>query len=120
LGNLAQGNIYINNLTFPPLSGFSRDWWKDKHNEHHAATNIIEQDGDINLAPLIALVPDDLAKYKQPLEQFFLKFIPYQHFYFTLVLPILRISWVTQSIIHVITAPLSRYNKDRQHAQWEQ
>lgn len=21
--------------------GFSRDWWKDKHNEHHAATNIV-------------------------------------------------------------------------------
>lgn len=23
------------------VQGFSRDWWKDKHNTHHAATNII-------------------------------------------------------------------------------
>lgn len=23
------------------LQGFSREWWKDKHNVHHAATNII-------------------------------------------------------------------------------
>lgn len=23
------------------LQGFSREWWKDKHNIHHAATNII-------------------------------------------------------------------------------
>jgi fatty acid desaturase len=111
------GSLILGNLA----QGFSRDWWKLKHNTHHAATNIIEQDGDIDLAPLIALVPDDLAKkYKQPLEQLFLKFIPYQHLYFTLMLPLLRISWVTQSIVHVITAPLSRYNKERQHAQIEQ
>ncbi|KAI6181025.1 Stearoyl-CoA 9-desaturase [Aphelenchoides besseyi] len=106
LGNLAQG--------------FSRDWWKDKHNTHHAATNIIEQDGDIDLAPLIAMVPEDLVKYRQPIEQFFLKFIPYQHFYFTFTLPLLRVSWVTQSLIHVFQAPTSRYTKDRSHATIEQ
>lgn len=31
LGNVAQG--------------FSRDWWKNKHNTHHAATNIIGKQG---------------------------------------------------------------------------
>lgn len=25
------------------VQGFSRDWWKEKHNTHHAATNIVGQ-----------------------------------------------------------------------------
>lgn len=63
------------------------DWWKDKvsfvvirfdcsifkHNTHHAATNVIDHDGDIDLAPLIAFIPADLKKYKQPVEKFLLK-----------------------------------------------
>ncbi|CAD5218882.1 unnamed protein product [Bursaphelenchus okinawaensis] len=110
------GAIFLGNF----VQGFSRDWWKDKHNTHHAATNIIDQDGDIDLAPLVAMVPDDLKKYKQPVEQFFLKFIPYQHLYFTFMLPLLRVSWTSQSLIHVFAAPGSQYKKDQQNATIEQ
>lgn len=98
------------------VQGFSRDWWKNKHNTHHAATNIIDQDGDIDLAPLVALVPSDIRKYKEPLERMLLKIIPYQHLYFTLLLPLLRVSWTSQSIIHTINAPTSQYKKDQEHA----
>ena len=106
LGNFAQG--------------FSRDWWKDKHNTHHAATNVIEQDGDIDLAPFVAMVPDDLLKYKEPIEHFLLKIIPYQHLYFTAMLPLLRFSWCSQSIVHCFTANGSEYMKDRKNALNEQ
>ena len=78
--------------------GFSRDWWKDKailayfcvnqspktlqHNLHHAATNIIERDGDIDLAPLLAMVPDHFGKCKTLLSKLLLRLIvPYQHWF---------------------------------------
>lgn len=44
-----------------------------QHNTHHAATNLIDHDGDINLVPVIALIPGDLARFKQPVEKFILK-----------------------------------------------
>lgn len=72
------------------------------------------------MAPLVVLVPDDLKRYKEPLEQFLLKFIPYQHLYYTLILPILRVSWCSQSIIYVFGAPISKYRKDRADALAEQ
>uniref|UniRef100_A0A914H6T5 Fatty acid desaturase domain-containing protein n=1 Tax=Globodera rostochiensis TaxID=31243 RepID=A0A914H6T5_GLORO len=102
------------------FQGFSRDWWKDKHNTHHAATNIIDRDGDIDLAPLLALVPADLGKYKAPIEQFMLKLIlPYQHWYFTVTYFLLRISWTGQSILHAMFASDSAFKKHRQLAMAE-
>ncbi|PAV81456.1 hypothetical protein WR25_22276 [Diploscapter pachys] len=74
----------------------------EEHNTHHAATNVVEHDGDIDLSPLFALIPSDLFKYKAELEHFLLKFIPYQHLYFTLSLPLLRVSWTSQSIQWVL------------------
>ncbi|TKR64471.1 hypothetical protein L596_024997 [Steinernema carpocapsae] len=101
--------------------GFSRDWWKNKHNNHHAATNVVDQDDDIDLAPLIAMVPDDLKKYKQPIEQFLLNFIPFQHLYFSLMLPLIRISWTSQSVQFVFfTAQNSEYRQFRKDALGEQ
>lgn len=82
-----------------------------QHNTHHAATNIVDQDGDIDLVPLFSLIPSDLMKYKEPVERFVRKlvyfslrnwfsnninvififrFVPYQHLYYTLALPLLR------------------------------
>ncbi|CAJ0601473.1 unnamed protein product [Cylicocyclus nassatus] len=105
-GNLAQG--------------FSADWWKDKHNTHHAATNLIDHDGDINLAPLFAFIPADLSKYKLPVEKFILKLVPYQHLYFTLSLPLLRFSWTSQSLIWVFAENSSEYRVYRRNALMEQ
>lgn len=65
------------------------------------------------------MVPEHLAKYSHPIERFFLRFIPYQHLYFTLMLPLVRVSWTLQSLIHVFTASTSRYAKDRRHSQVE-
>nr|CAD2176380.1 unnamed protein product [Meloidogyne enterolobii] len=99
-------SLFLGNFS----QGFSRDWWKDKHNLHHATTNIISRDGDIDLAPLLALVPDDLFKQKTLISNLILRLIiPYQYFYFTLMYPLLRISWVTQSILHLFTSSKSKY-----------
>ncbi|KAK6109817.1 Fatty acid desaturase family protein [Brugia pahangi] len=107
-----QNNDLLSLIFGNIVQGFSRDWWKEKHNTHHAATNIVGQDGDIDLAPLLAFVPDDLKKYKSLFEQIISKVIPYQHLYFTFMLPFLRFSWTIQSILFVISAP---YNQYKQH-----
>ncbi|KJH47188.1 stearoyl-CoA 9-desaturase [Dictyocaulus viviparus] len=106
-GNLAQG--------------FSADWWKDKHNTHHAVTNMIDHDGDIDLSPLLALVPSDLSRHKLLIEKFLLKFIPYQHLYFTFTLPLLRLSWTIQSLMWVFGESVSsEYRIYRKNALMEQ
>ncbi|GMS95011.1 hypothetical protein PENTCL1PPCAC_17186, partial [Pristionchus entomophagus] len=102
------------------VQGLSRDWWKDKHNTHHAATNIVDQDGDIEIVPLFSLIPADLKKYKAPVEKFILKFVPFQHLYFTLALPLMRYSWVAQSIIFAFTEQNSKYRVYRRNALGEQ
>ncbi|CAI2350166.1 unnamed protein product [Caenorhabditis sp. 36 PRJEB53466] len=102
------------------LQGFSRDWWKDKHNTHHAATNMIDHDGDIDLAPLFAFIPGDLCKYKANFEKTLLRIIPYQHLYFTLTLPMLRFSWTSQSVQWVFRENQMEYKVYQRNAFWEQ
>uniref|UniRef100_A0A0R3S3N1 FA_desaturase domain-containing protein n=1 Tax=Elaeophora elaphi TaxID=1147741 RepID=A0A0R3S3N1_9BILA len=80
------------------LQGFSSGGWKEQHNMHHAATNIIGRDGDIDLMPFWAVVPSDLQQMQ---GSWILKLIPYQHIYWTIAFPFLRISWLLQSIIFV-------------------
>ncbi|XGW32123.1 hypothetical protein V3C99_010365 [Haemonchus contortus] len=117
-------NRKLNNLlavVFGNLAqGFSADWWKDKHNTHHAATNMIDHDGDIDLMPLVALIPRDLSRFKLPVQKFVLKFIPYQHLYYTLAMPLLRFSWTTQSLLWVFAENSSEFRVYRRNALTEQ
>lgn len=53
-------NDLISYLVGNLLQGFSSGGWKEQHNLHHAVTNVIGRDGDIDLLPLWAVVPDDL------------------------------------------------------------
>ncbi|CAJ0937378.1 unnamed protein product, partial [Mesorhabditis belari] len=96
--------------------GFASDWWKDKHNTHHATTNMIDHDGDIDLAPLITFVPADLLKYKEPFEKAILKLIPYQHLYYTAMLPVLRFSWLAQSLQFAFVQNKSKFRQYRENA----
>ncbi|CAJ0568102.1 unnamed protein product, partial [Mesorhabditis spiculigera] len=104
--------IFFGNIA----QGFASDWWKDKHNTHHATTNMIDHDGDIDLAPLVTFVPADLLKYKEPLEKAILKIVPYQHLYFTAMLPMLRFSWLAQSLQFAFTQNKSNFRSYREHA----
>lgn len=91
-------------LTSNVLMGFSVNWWKDRHNNHHAITNVLEDDPDVDNLPLflwdIKHIPltapkDDgrvnIAKH----------LVPYQAYYWPLFTPLLRWIWLLQSMVYV-------------------
>jgi len=45
-------NSWLHHFTIGVLKAASSNWWKSKHNRHHAKTNIIKQDPDIHTEPL--------------------------------------------------------------------
>jgi len=96
------------------LQGYSVDWWKDRHNSHHAVTNILDADPDIDNIPMLAWAPSDFEKAPAWCK----KTIPYQAYYFLFVLPALRLAWCAGSIFFVRDMRTSRYrqyNKDFAH-----
>lgn len=95
------------------LQGFSSGGWKEQHNMHHAATNVIGRDGDIDLMPLWAIVPSHLQETKQ---SWLGKLIPYQHLYWSIGFPFLRISWLVQSISFVVNMSTSPFEIHRKRA----
>jgi len=71
------------------------NWWKDRHNTHHASTNILGGDPDIDNLPLFIWDEKDLHRAKDyPLADVI---IPYQHYYFLIFTPFLKIIWCLQS-----------------------
>ncbi|MBK6518092.1 MAG: fatty acid desaturase [Polyangiaceae bacterium] len=44
------------------ILGFSVDWWKRKHNTHHALPNVLGVDEDIDAMPLLAFDERDLQR----------------------------------------------------------
>jgi hypothetical protein len=43
---------FIGNLTM----GFSLEWWRQRHNTHHAITNVLESDPDVGMYRILLLV----------------------------------------------------------------
>lgn len=74
--------------------GFSVAWWKSKHNVHHATTNRIGSDPDIDTVPLIAWSEDMID------GSTWTGLIRYQHLLFFPILAFSRFSWSLQSLIH--------------------
>ena len=101
-GILLVGNLY---------QGFSCEWWKNKHNTHHAIPNLLEStdgahdgDPDIDTLPFLAWSEEMLAKAEaagaaaSPTQRFLLRFQAVLYF------PILffaRIVWALQSAAFV-------------------
>lgn len=79
------------------LQGFSQTWWKDRHNSHHATTNVLDMDPDIDNIPLLAWSPSDLDRAPEWCR----KTIKYQAKYFLFILPVLRLAWCWGSILFV-------------------
>ncbi|KAI8882968.1 delta-6-fatty acid desaturase [Backusella circina FSU 941] len=96
LGNLSQG--------------FSLSWWKNKHNTHHASTNVHGQDPDIDTAPVLLWDEIASAAYYASLESepnMISRFLaenvlPYQTRYYFFVLGFARFSWALQSLIYAL------------------
>jgi delta8-fatty-acid desaturase len=98
------------------LQGFSASGWKEQHNVHHAATNVVGRDGDLDLMPFFATV----ARHLKVADSWLLSILPYQHMYWTLALPFLRLSWLIQSVSFVSSMHASFYNTYRERALYEQ
>ncbi|KAI8346358.1 delta-6-fatty acid desaturase [Choanephora cucurbitarum] len=102
----------LNDLTICFLGnfcqGFSLSWWKNKHNTHHASTNVHGQDPDIDTAPVLLWDEYASAAYygsldSEPtmLSRFLAESVlPYQTRYYFFVLAFARFSWAIQSLIY--------------------
>ncbi|KAI7902692.1 delta-6-fatty acid desaturase [Cokeromyces recurvatus] len=88
--------------------GFSLSWWKNKHNTHHASTNVHGQDPDIDTAPVLLWDEYASAAYYGSLDEepnMISRFLaqsvlPYQTRYYFFVLGFARISWALQSLLY--------------------
>lgn len=92
-------NDYVSYFVGNFLMGFSSGAWKEQHNVHHAAPNVIERDGDLDLVPFYATIIDQLEQY--PTDSWTMAFFQWQHVYWPILLPFLRLSWLSQSAIFV-------------------
>nr|AAX40418.1 delta-6-fatty acid desaturase [Thamnidium elegans]AAZ72733.1 delta-6-fatty acid desaturase [Thamnidium elegans] len=100
--------------------GFSLSWWKDKHNVHHASTNVHGQDPDIDTAPVLLWDEYASAAYYASLDQEptmvsrFLaeQVLPHQTRYFFFILAFARLSWALQSLSYSFKK--ESINKSRQ------
>jgi delta8-fatty-acid desaturase len=100
---------FLSNLTM----GFSLEWWKQRHNTHHAITNVLESDPDVDNLPLFCWSTDDAHRISQkPLGKYL---IPWQHIYFVPWTPSLRIIWCLSSMFFVRSMPASpsKHLRDR-------
>jgi fatty acid desaturase len=102
--------------------GFSPVWWKDRHNSHHAATNILDSDPDIDNLPLFVWTTHDFPRVesfatpapatasseneneeKKNTSQTTKSSSPYaymeyQAYYFLIFCATLRLIWLAQSL----------------------
>jgi acyl-lipid Delta6-acetylenase / acyl-lipid (9-3)-desaturase len=97
--------IYWGNL----MQGYSVQWWKNKHNGHHAVPNLHSstaqsQDGDpdIDTMPLLAWSLQQAQSYRElrsdGKDSAFTKFmIRHQAFFYFPILLIARLSWLNES-----------------------
>jgi len=49
-----RANFWAQQMTMNVLCGASTNWWKDRHNRHHAKTNIFQKDPDLRGNGLVA------------------------------------------------------------------
>ncbi|RCH82247.1 hypothetical protein CU098_006947, partial [Rhizopus stolonifer] len=99
---------HLNNLflvTFGNLiQGFSLSWWKNKHNTHHASTNVSGEDPDIDTAPILLWDEFAAANFYGSLsnsgyDKFLAEHVlPFQTRYYFFILAFARTSWAFQSL----------------------
>jgi len=87
------------------LQGYSVNWWKDRHNTHHAITNVLEDDPDVSNLPLFLWDVKDIGFVYKPEGEQSIKFkiakhlVPYQAYYWIPFTPLLKIIWMLQSFL---------------------
>jgi len=99
--------LFMGNL----LQGYSITWWKDRHNTHHAITNVVDSDPDIDNLPLFIWSEHDFHRLLQ-WNTTLSKILQYQAFYFLPFCLFLRLIWCLQSALFtgdMATAPSKVY-----------
>lgn len=96
LGTYVLGNIW---------QGFSLDWWKSKHNLHHAACNALTAthdavDPDIDTLPLLAWSAQMLPADPSTATKTQRILVRWQHVLFFPILLFARFNWAIGSIVH--------------------
>jgi len=78
------------------------NWWKDRHNTHHAITNVLDSDPDIDNLPLFVWSKFDLSKIGVNAElgtgKIAGKIVPFQHLYFVPWTVTLKLIWSMQTL----------------------
>lgn len=94
------------------VQGFSVDWWKNKHNTHHAIPNLHETqddkhdgDPDIDTLPFLAWSPRMTAKAGADSSGWAAFFVRNQKLSFFPLLSFARLTWAQQSLAYAL-APL--------------
>eukprot|EP01026_Neomeris_dumetosa_P031093 TRINITY_DN2470_c0_g1_i1.p1 TRINITY_DN2470_c0_g1~~TRINITY_DN2470_c0_g1_i1.p1 ORF type:complete len:486 (-),score=56.14 TRINITY_DN2470_c0_g1_i1:998-2455(-) len=83
--------------------GFSVDWWKQKHNVHHALPNYVDEldfkavDPDINTLPLLSWSTEQLTH-----EKFEQMLVRNQFYTFIPILLIARVAWAAESLFNSV------------------
>eukprot|EP01123_Difflugia_compressa_P002323 TRINITY_DN13020_c0_g1_i1.p1 TRINITY_DN13020_c0_g1~~TRINITY_DN13020_c0_g1_i1.p1 ORF type:complete len:378 (-),score=41.77 TRINITY_DN13020_c0_g1_i1:54-1058(-) len=85
------------------LSGFSVNWWKDRHNTHHAITNVLDSDPDVDNLPLFVWSEHDISRALS-WGGFSQSILPYQHLYFVPWTVTLKLIWCLQSVFFLANA----------------
>lgn len=82
--------------------GFSVDWWKNKHNTHHAKPNVHEEDPDIDTMPFLAWSEHALDFFSDlPNEKAARFVIQNQVIFYFPILCFARLGWCAQSVAHL-------------------
>jgi len=89
-------NQIFHQITIGALKGASSEWWKTRHNRHHAKTNIVNLDPDLHTEPIFVF-SDSLLKKGW-------KLLPYQHYYWWLLGPplVTTLIFVPQNLRYVL------------------
>jgi len=82
------------------LCGFSLHWWKDRHNTHHAITNVLDADPDVDNLPLFIWSEHDLPR-AFVWNGITRAILPYQHYYFVPWTTTLKLIWCLQSVLFI-------------------
>jgi len=72
-------NQILHHFTIGGLKGASSNWWKSRHNRHHAKTNVIRHDPDIHTEPVFIWGTEMLRKGWS--------LLPYQQYYWWILGP---------------------------------
>ena len=100
--------------------GFSTDWWKSKHNTHHAAPNELAPGGggvavdpDIDTLPLLAWSEGMLDALSSARVR---RLLRAQHYYFVPIMMLARLAWAQQSAEHAWRLGRVRHHPPSQHS----